>query len=101
MSDKYRVLKFPLFSLSSEHLWRLNLVSTERTLMPEGWQLCSIAEQDGWIVLWALCPLDAPAQRAAFQSVFTGNTFDAENKQFLKTIQLSNGLVVHILRVLS
>lgn len=91
---------------NAEHsaIWKFELreVGINSIEMPKGAEPLSVGQQGGQLVIWAVVNLDAGTTIRHFRVVFTGKPLARSEGvyAFLGTVQMPNGLVMHVFEVL-
>lgn len=82
--------------------WRLEIRGdAQRFGMADGSKVLAVQIQDGWPTLWTLSPVPPPdtlydVVERVFVLVPTGWSFDPEGVEYVGTVQLVNGDVLHL-----
>lgn len=79
-------------------VWKFPLPHPVCTVsMPVDAQVLSVAEQDGELVVWALCSPDAPVHDRCFAAINTGAPAPTPGYgHFVGTVQTHSGIVWHV-----
>lgn len=85
-------------------VWKFPLPNPICTVaMPADAQILSVAEQDGALVVWALCSPNAPITDRRLAAVNTGDVaLSSADSRFIGTVQMQrSGVVWHVFEALS
>ncbi|HID92537.1 MAG TPA: hypothetical protein EYP60_00440 [bacterium (Candidatus Stahlbacteria)] len=77
--------------------YKLKLVDQQKVVLPAQYQMLSVQEQDGKLVLWAMVPMNTPDTSTQIRIIGTGNLIEGDPLlDFIDTVQMPNGLVWHV-----
>lgn len=84
--------------MNTIYKFELEQTSKQKKLMPNGFRILHIAEQDGVICLWAMVDNSIPMETVSFEIHGTGHEIIPDaNKRYVGTIIMqSTGLVWHV-----